>query len=417
VSRTENMGEIEFQIEDCLAQIELQDRRVQAWETVDREGALKRARELDTASRRGPLFGLPIGIKDIIDVSGLPTGHGSRIYKGNVATLDAACVTLARAAGAVVIGKTVSTELATFVPSRTCNPQNLEHTPGGSSAGSAAAVAAGMVPLAIGTQTAGSILRPAAYCGVVGLKPSFGLVPRSGVKMQSDSLDTVGVLARTIDGAHRFFLAMTGAMEYKPLAPIERPLKIHVIANWLDKAEVDMAVAIAEAAVDLGAAGCKVREIRLPPLFEDAQNDQRTVQLAENARHYALERIDYRELLDPRLAAQLDEGAAIPMQTYMAARERIVTARKQTAFLFSDCDAWLMPSAAGAAPKGLESTGDPLFNRLATALHLPAISVPLYSNKRNLPLGLQLIGALHEDEKLLRVAARMTLIAKQGRQE
>jgi amidase len=406
------MGEIEFQIEDCLAQIALQDRRVLAWQHIDREGALKRARDLDRSARRGPLYGMPMGVKDIIDVSGLPTGHGSRIYEGNVPALDAACVTLARAAGAVIVGKTVTTELATFVPSRTCNPQNLDHTPGGSSAGSAAAVAAGMVPLAIGTQTAGSILRPAAYCGVVGYKPTFGLVPRGGVKIQSDSLDTVGVLARTVVDAHRFYLAMTGAMEYKPLTPIERPLKINIVTNWMDAAEVDMSVAIAEAAVDLGAAGCKVREIRLPPMFDEAQIAQRVVQMAENAQHYATERTQFNALLDPRLLAYLQECAAVPPQSAMKARDQIDLARKQTAFLFADCDAWLMPSAPGAAPKGFASTGDPVFNRLATALHLPAVNVPVYRSKLRLPLGLQLIGAAHQDEKLLAVAARFTQLAK-----
>lgn len=406
------MGEIEFQIEDCLAQIGLQDRRVLAWQHVDREGALKRARELDRSSRRGPLYGIPIGVKDIIDVAGLPTTHGSRIYEGNIPTLDAACVTLARAAGAVIIGKTVTTELATFVPSRTCNPQHLDHSPGGSSAGSAAAVSAGMVPLAIGTQTAGSIIRPAAYCGVAGYKPTYGLVPRGGVKIQSDSLDTVGVLARTVADAHRFYLAMTGAMEFKPLIPLERPLKINIITNWMDHADVDMSVAIAEAAEDLGAAGCKVREIRLPSLFDEAQTAQQVVQMAENAQHYATERTKFNALLDPRLLKYLEESAAISSQNYMAARDRIESARRQTAFLFADCDAWLMPSAPGAAPKGFSSTGDPVFNRLATALHLPAINVPAYRSKLRLPLGLQLIGAAHQDEKLLQVAARFMQLAK-----
>lgn len=406
------MGEIEFLIGDCLAQIDLQDRRVQAWEFIDAEGALKHARHLDAGSRRGPLFGVPIGVKDVIDVSGMPTTHGSPIYAGNVATLDAACVTLARAAGAVVIGKTVTTELASFVPSRTRNPQNLDHTAGGSSSGSAAAVAAGMVPLALGTQTAGSIIRPAAYCGVVGYKPSFGLVPRAGVKLQSDSLDTIGALARTLTDAHRFFLAMSGMPDAKPIPPLERPLKINIITNWLDQMEVEMSVAIAEAAVDLGTAGCKVREVRLPPLFDEAQHAQRIVQLAENARHYAVEHRRFRDQLDPRLAAQLDDGAAIAADQYLAAKEQIERATKQTPFLLADCDAWLMPSAPGSAPRGMQTTGNAVFNRLATALHLPALNVPIYRNKLHMPLGLQLIGANHQDEKLFAVAQRFMRIAK-----
>ena len=177
-----NIGECEFQIEDGLAQIDMLDAEIRAWEFVDREGALAQARELDQSTARGPLYGISVGVKDIIDVAGMPTACGTPIYAGNVAQKDAASVALARAAGAVIIGKTSTTELASNHPAKTRNPQNTAHTPGGSSSGSAAAVAAGMVRIAFGTQTAGSVIRPAAFCGVVGFKPSFGLVPRAGVK-------------------------------------------------------------------------------------------------------------------------------------------------------------------------------------------------------------------------------------------
>jgi amidase len=405
------VGEIEFTIQDLLAQIELQEQRVAAWAHIDAKGAIRRARELDLSARRGPLFGVPIGVKDIIDVAAMPCAHGSRIYAGNVARTDAACVTLARAAGAIVLGKTVTTELATFVPSHTRNPQNLEHTPGGSSAGSAAAVAAGMTPLAIGTQTAGSIIRPAAYCGIVGYKPSFGLVPRAGVKIQSETLDTIGALARTINDAHRFFLAMSGVLDDKPITPIDRALKINIVTNWNAQMDVEMQVAIAEAAMDLGAAGCKVREVRLPTMFDEAQAAQHTIQRVENARHFATELSSFRDLIDPTLAAKLDDAATIPNEHYVAALQSIERARRQTAFLFADCDAWLMPSAPGSAPRGYTSTGDPIFNRLATALHLPALNVPIYRNKLRMPLGLQLVGALHQDEKLFSVAQRFMQLA------
>ncbi len=401
------IGDCEFLIEDCLGQIDMQDEAIGAWEFVDAAGARQRARELDLSARRGLLHGVAIGVKDIIDVAGMPTTNGSPIYAGNVARHDAACVTLARAAGAIIVGKTVSTELATFVPSRTRNPQNLDHTPGGSSAGSAAAVSAGMVPLAFGTQTAGSVIRPAAYCGVVGFKPTFGLVPRSGVKVQSDTLDTVGVFSRTIDDAYLWYVAMTGASQAAALPSIDRALRISLVTNLMQHADVDMSVAVAEAADAMSAAGLRVREMRLPGLFDGAQSDQRVVQLAENARHYQLEHLQHRHRLAPALALALDEGAAIASEDYAAARERLEFARKQADYLFSDCDAWLMPSAQGAAPKGFGSTGDPVFNRLVTALHLPAINLPVYRNKHRMPLGLQLVGARHQDEKLLATAARL----------
>ncbi len=406
------MGDCEFRIEDCLAQIEMLDPGIAAWEYVDAAGARARARELDLAGAAGLLNGVAIGIKDIIDVKGMPTTHGSAIYSGNIARVDAACVALARASGAIIVGKTVSTELATFVPSRTKNPQNIDFSPGGSSAGSAAAVSAGMVPLAMGTQTAGSVIRPAAFCGVVGFKPTFGLVPRSGVKLQSETLDTVGAFTRTIEDAHRWYLAMTGAGRLTPLPAIDRTLRIALISNFMQHADVDMSVAIAEAADAMTSAGVRVREMRLPASYDEAQRDQEIVQLAENARHYHTELDQHRTLLDPALASQLDKGSVITSDAYAAARERLDTTRKQVDYLFGDCDAWLMPSACGAAPRGLASTGDPVFNRLVTALHLPALNLPVYRNKLRMPLGLQLIGARHQDEKLLATASRLIEIMR-----
>jgi amidase len=401
------MGDCEFRIEDCLAQIDMLDPGIGAWEFVDSAGARQRARELDAANTMGPLHGMAIGIKDVIDVKGMPTTNGSPIYSGNIARMDAACVALARTAGGIIIGKTVTTELATFVPSRTKNPQNPGFSPGGSSAGSAAAVSGGMVPLAFGTQTAGSVIRPAAFCGVVGFKPTFGFVPRSGVKLQSDTLDTVGVFARTIDDAHRWYLAMAGAGRASPLPAPEHTLRISLVANLMQHADVEMSVAIAQAAEAMTAAGIRVREVRLPGLYDEVQADQRIVQLAENARHYRQELHHHRSLLSTPLASALDEGEAIDSRTYGAARARLDAARKQVDYLFSDCDAWLMPSACGAAPRGLDSTGDPVFNRLATALHLPALNLPVYRNKQRMPLGLQLIGPRHQDEKLLALAGNL----------
>ena len=401
------LGECEFLIEDGLAQIDMLDGQIGAWEFVDRDAALKRARQLDQSTQRGPLYGISLGVKDIIDVAGMPTVSGTPIYAGNIAKLDAACVALAKSAGAVVIGKTATTELAGTYPAKTRNPQNLEHTPGGSSSGSAAAVAAGMVRIAMGTQTAGSVIRPAAFCGVVGFKPTFGLVPRAGVKVQSESLDTLGVFTRTVDDAALWCAAMTGAAAM-PLQNIGKgPLRILIVSNLMEYADVDMSVAVAEAAEALSSAGLNVRETRLPAAFDDAQVDQRTIQIAEMARCYATEHQQHRHQLSAELLALLDEGATIADDIYRAALARTEVARSQAAQLFTECDAWLSPSATGAAPKGLAFTGDPVFNRLASTLHLPAINLPVYRSKKRMPLGLQLVGARLQDEKLLSVAKRV----------
>ena len=403
----------------CLARIDLREPMVGAWERIDRDGALSASQALDRGAAKGLLHGIPMGVKDIIDVAGMPTRMGSPIYaSAPPAAFDAECVALARNSGAIVLGKTVTTELATFQPGKTRNPLRPEHTPGGSSSGSAAAVADGHVPLAIGTQTAGSVIRPAAYCGVVGFKPSFGLVPRKGIKLQADSLDTVGVFVRNVDDAAIWYAAMTGARTLPALA--ERPmqgLRIGVVTNWLDEAGIEMGLAVAEAADAIASAGAKVRDLRLSTLLVDAHNDQRTLQLAEMARHYAEEYHQHNELLSLRVLELLGEGEGISTEVYRAALARTESVRKAADAQFGDCDAWLMPSAPDAAPRGLDSTGDPLFNRLATTLHQPAINLPVYRNKAGMPLGLQLVGARHQDEKLLAIAFAIDKMIRNSREE
>jgi Asp-tRNA(Asn)/Glu-tRNA(Gln) amidotransferase A subunit family amidase len=274
-----------------------------------------------------------------------------------------------------------------------------------------------MVRMAFGTQTAGSLLRPAAYCGVVGFKPTFGLVPRTGVKVQSETLDTVGVFARTVEDVALWYAAMIGAAA----APLQNfgkgALRILIVSNLMEHADVDMSVAVAEAAEALASAGLSVRETRLPAIFDVAQVDQRIIQLAEMARFYATEHQQHRHQLSIELAAILDEGAAIPVDIYQSAMARTELARKQAADLFVDADVLLMPSATGAAPVGLASTGDPVFNRLASTLHLPAINLPVYRSKKRMPLGLQLIGARLQDEKLLSVAKRVIDILRSNPHE
>jgi Asp-tRNA(Asn)/Glu-tRNA(Gln) amidotransferase A subunit family amidase len=404
------------QVKAAFAAIHARNEGIRAWSLLDEEGALTRAAALDARSSGaglGPLHGVPIGVKDIIDAAGMPTRMGSPIYADARPPLfDAGCVALARNAGAIVVGKTVTTELAFLHPGKTRNPCNLAHTPGGSSSGSAAAVAAGMVPLAFGTQTAGSILRPASFCGVVGFKPSYGLVPRNGVKVQAGSLDTVGVLAADVAWVNRWLAAMTGSAVLTTAWPAVRPLKVAVIQNGITRADTEMSVAVAEAASLFALSGARVRDHQLPTIFDDINELQRTVQLFEMARSYEIERTRFRPVLSDLLEKSLAEGSAITPQAHRAAVTAIEQMRKQADIVFGDDDVWLLPSALGAAPAGLTSTGDPHFNRMATALHQPAISLPHFTTRSGLPLGIQLVAARQQDEKLIAVAARCETILR-----
>ncbi|MGH7112935.1 MAG: amidase, partial [Stellaceae bacterium] len=292
---------------------------VGAWEYLDRARALTEARQRDREPPRGPLHGVPIAVKDLIDTADMPTAYGSPIYRGHQPAADAACVALARAAGAVVLGKTVTTEFATFTPGKTANPRNPAHTPGGSSSGSAAAVADGMAPLALGTQTAGSVIRPAAFCGVVGYKPSFGLISRAGVKPLADSLDTVGVLARTIDDAA--FLA--GVLTERPasrhlaLPPHAPRFGLYRTPVW-NEAEPETAAALDAARAALERAGARVEEIAIAPEHHGLSEAQDKIMGFETVRALADERLRHGAELSPRLAQLLDAGMAVGADEYDA---------------------------------------------------------------------------------------------------
>jgi Asp-tRNA(Asn)/Glu-tRNA(Gln) amidotransferase A subunit family amidase len=392
-------------LEMSLARIAERDSKLTAWCAVTSKNALNAATVLEFHNNY--LRDFTVGVKDIIDVAGFPTRCGSAIFDAAPnAIIDAACVALMRNAGAVIVGKTVTTELATFVPSLTRNPHNLEHTPGGSSAGSAAAVADEHVRIAIGTQTAGSLIRPAAYCGVFGFKPSFDVVPRIGVKVQSESLDTVGVFARSVQDCAAWLSAMLNA-EVNTNSN-DGPLKIAVITNLIEHASADMRDALGQASDALKAAGHHVSEFSLPAPLDQMHQHQRMIQNYESARAYAAERTTHASQLDATLAQTLNENAKIPRAQYLESMRVAETARRFADGLFRQYDAWLMPSAPGAAPLGLASTGDPLFNRLASVLHTPAINIPARKDGKGMPLGLQLIGARFEDEKLLRMAATIS---------
>ncbi|MBL8516487.1 MAG: amidase [Betaproteobacteria bacterium] len=372
--------------------IEEVEPHVQAWETLDVARALDEARACDLGPTRGILHGIPIGVKDIIDAAGLPTRCGSPIYASQVASADAACVALAKAAGAIVMGKTVTTELAWFHPGKTRNPHNLAHTPGGSSSGSAAAVAAGMVPIAFGTQTAGSVIRPAAYCGVVGFKPSFGLVPRAGVKSQSESLDTIGWMANCVDDIALMAEALTWDTSFRlPDTPVAPRIGVLELPEH-DQADAEMLSAIESALRIFASAGANIRSVSPPAAFNALNAAQTTVQLFEAARSYHCEYSQHKHALSARLAGLLEEGRLRTWDQYRAARAVIDTCKAFLPRVFDGVDVLLLPAASGAAPAGLEATGDPVFNRAATALHLPALTLPHFRTGAGMPLGIQFWG-------------------------
>lgn len=407
-------------VSECLGRIAERDDEIGAWVHVDEEQALADARAADDARRAGkgvgPLNGVPIGIKDIIDVGGRPCEHGSPVFKGRRAVHDAAVVTALRNAGAIILGKTTTTELALLTPSATRNPVNPGHSPGGSSAGSAAAVADFHVPAALGTQTAGSVLRPASYCGVYGFKPTLGLVPRGGILMQSHTLDTVGLLARSIEDLALLTDVVaapdpTDSVSYTRSQPglrqtamddVPMPPLFAVVATpaWDSGASPVMKAAFNEFVEALGAS-CHVVD---PPSAADAIEAQRIVQLAENASYYAplLERAP--ELISPGLTKRLEEGLAVSARQYidaLRARERLYGAIDEITTNYS---AILTLAAPGPAPRMEEGiTGSPIFNGLWTYYGAPCVSLPLMEAD-GLPVGVQLVGGRGDDGRLLRTA-------------
>ncbi len=365
---------------------------------------MAQARDLDRGAVRGPLHGLPLGVKDVIDTFDAPTGYGSAIYRGHRPAADAGCVAMARALGAVILGKTVSTEFATFPPGPTANPRNLAHTPGGSSSGSAAAVADFMVPLAFGTQTSGSLIRPAAFCGVVGYKPSFGTLPRNGVKLLADSLDTVGILACSAEDAALLVSALTGRASLPIALSVPPPrLALCRTPQW-PAAEPETVALFDELPGQLVRAGAFVGKLELPAPFAGLEAAQNTIWEYEMARNLAHEFHRHRERIREPLRSQLARGWTIPAEHYDAAKALARDCRRMLADVMADHDALIVPAAPGGAPLGLQATGNPVFSRIWTLLHVPAVTVPWATGQHGLPLGVQVIGRVGDDARALACA-------------
>lgn len=389
-------------VQHCLQRVEAREPTVQAWAHLDAEAVIEAAKRADAEPRRGPLCGIPVGVKDLFDTHDMPTAYGSEIYTGHVPASDAAAVALIRRAGGVVMGKTVTTEFAFFQPGKTRNPHDPDRTPGGSSSGSAAAVADGMVPLAIGTQTAGSVIRPASFCGVVGYKPTFGLISPAGLKVAAWSLDTVGVFARNVHDA----ALLAGALSDRGLGVVmsspARPPRFGLCRTpqW-DAASEDTDTALAEAAQRIASAGGQFEERPLPDEFSDLLSAQKTIMAYEAARSLAFEHDVHAHQLSSMLKKLLVEGMNIPARAYDDARRLAARCRTWLADVFADIDVLLAPSAPGVAPERATGTGDPIFNRIWTLLGTPCVNVPGLHGRDGLPVGVQVIGPRHQDQRTL----------------
>jgi Asp-tRNA(Asn)/Glu-tRNA(Gln) amidotransferase A subunit family amidase len=397
----------------CLERIAAVEDDLQAWAFLDPELALHRARELDRRARdeRGPLHGVPIGVKDIFDTADQPTAYGSAVYAGARPTRDAAAVARLRAAGAVIIGKTVTTEFALFHPGPTRNPYDLARTPGGSSSGSAAAVAAGCVPLAIGTQTAGSIVRPAAFCGVVGMKPTIGSVPTDGVKPCSHTLDTVGVFARDVDDAALALGVLTGATRVqlgdfpaRPAIGFVRTPEWELIPGTTQAVIEDAAARVADVA--------DLVPIELPAPFAGLVDAQLTVMAVEANRWLGPERDEHPGQLSETLRTYLASGPAreAGYEEALALRDRC---RAMLGDVFAGVHAVLAPAVLGEAPP-VAVTGDPLLCRRWTLLGTPAVAVPGLRGPEGLPVGVQLVGLPGADATVLAAAGWLQRLLAAG---
>jgi Asp-tRNA(Asn)/Glu-tRNA(Gln) amidotransferase A subunit family amidase len=407
-------------VADCLARIKAIEAQVGAWAHIDPDHALNQARALDLDRRKGKpigrLHGVPVGVKDVFDTGDYPTEFGSPLYAGRTPRRDAACVARLRAAGAVILGKTVTTEFAYFHPGKTRNPHDPARTPGGSSSGSAAAVAALMAPAAIGTQTNGSVIRPAAFCGVVGFKPTHGLIPRTGALLLSRALDHVGVFARTVEDAALLAETMAGHDEGDPdTRPVAAPPFAAVAAQepplpprlafvktpmW-DRAEAATREAFAELVESLGESAGEVELPSSAGRMVEAHGIVMDVEVAHNLhREYA----DARDRLSARLAALIERGRAHKAIDYAQALAGIATANAAVDAIFDEFDAIVTPAAPGEAPEGLDSTGDPIFCTIWTYLGTPAITLPLLKGPAGMPMGVQLVGRRGNDARLLRTA-------------
>jgi len=392
-------------VRDCVARIAARDNVIKAFVNFDADLALAQAQAFDRGPSRGPLHGVPIGLKDTIDTFDMPTEMGSPIYRGNRPRADAACVALLRRAGAVILGKTATCEFAGSAPPETTNPHNTAYTPGGSSSGSAAAVADHMAAAALGTQTGGSVLRPSSFCGIFGYKPTYNTFNKAGVWPAADSIDTLGWLARSIDD----IALLTSVLRMQAPQPPRQLSAAPRIGVWRtdlwDTALEESKTAVADAAGKLGKAGAEVRDLELPDAFNGLHDIARsTIGFYERAAcmTYFWER--EREKLSPQMRRYIENGHNIPREDYVAGLRRLDECRALLPAVFEQCDVLLVPCVPGEAPKGLASTGAPGMQAIWTAVHTPTMTLPTHRGPNNLPVGIQLVGQRYDDDRLIACA-------------
>ncbi|WP_142849901.1 amidase [Telmatospirillum sp. J64-1] len=384
-------------LENCLARIAEREPVLRAWACLDAEGARRQAQ----AAPAGPLAGIPIGVKDTFDTAGLPTCFGTPIHADRIPQRDAACITRLRQAGAIILGKTVTTEYALAAAGPTTNPHDPAHTPGGSSSGSAAAVAAGMVPMALGTQTNASIIRPASYCGVVGFKPERGSIPTQGLLPAAPSLDNVGVFARTVEDAALLAQVLQG----KGVAPLPPAggMRLGFIRSpvW-HHADTDVRDGLSGLAAALGA-----EEVELPPAFDDAIALHAIIMEKEVAQVLAADHAAHGDRMSEALRAMIARGAACTPQAYAAALDRAKDLAARLDDILGTFDAVLTPAATGEAPLFGPTTGSPVFSSLWSLCGVPALSLPLLKGRKGLPIGVQVVAARGREDRMLSCAAAL----------
>jgi len=402
-------------IRSCLDRVSERDNMVKAWSHIDPEKAIDRARAADKRGNKGPLAGIPIAVKDIIDTADMPTRHGSTIYEFNQPTIDAAVVSKTRSMGGVIMGKTVTTEFAWRNPGATCNPHNLNHTPGGSSSGSAAGVADYQFPLAFGTQTGGSVIRPAAYCGVVGFKPSFGTYDRNGVKELSSYLDTVGIMARTVQDAAFFDSVLRGNSSTNTPILDNTSLRIGAFVPFRENAEQHALSALESGVRKAEKMGATVVDIVSSKNFEILADIHNVIMTGDASRALAWEYDNKHEQLTQFYTENIALGRAISNELLEQAKNDANRARlEQTDTLFKHVDVLLTLSASGEAPKGTLLTGDPLFNKVWTMLGFPCVTIPLQKGPSGLPLALQIVAPMNKDSLALAASAWFEKVLSQG---
>jgi Asp-tRNA(Asn)/Glu-tRNA(Gln) amidotransferase A subunit family amidase len=414
-------GELTSQelVQSCLDRIEAVEDSIGAWTHLDREYALAQAKaaqdQRQAGGSLGPLHGVPVGVKDILDTADMPTENGTVLHRGRMPEEDSAVVERLRAAGAVILGKTVSTELALYSPGKTKNPHDPSRTPGGSSSGSAAAVSSFMVPVAVGTQTNGSVIRPAAYCGVFGFKPSHGLISRHGILKQSPPLDTVGVMGRTLEDTALLADVLIGHdardLHSHPRAhpqisrimaeepPVEPRLVFIRTPVW-GQAEESTKDAFRELCEHLG----DIHIMELPPIFEGAHEDHRRIMEADLALSFAKEYRDGKNQLSDVLCEMIERGQQVLATDYNAAVARISEYQAEISEITHVFDAILTPATAGEAPVGLDATGSPAFCTIWTLAGVPALTLPILQGPSGMPLGAQIVSAKGDDGRLFRTA-------------